>query len=109
MNKRNKYIASFFAFLLAMALLFLPLTYYGFIDYVIENTVININLNRDTLETDKAAIAIYSGAELNFFPNWALNVLVLLGFLSLYASIAILFIGKKILSKEYWITFTMIK
>ena len=70
MSKRNKYIASFFAFLFSMVLLFLPLTYYGFIDYVVENTIININLNRDTLETDKAAIAIYNGAELNFLPSW---------------------------------------
>lgn len=108
MSKRNKYIASFFTFILALVLLFLPLTYYGFIDYVIENTVININLNRDTLETDKAAVAIYNGAELNFLPSWILNMLALFGFLSLYISMVVLFVGRKVLTKQYWTKFTNI-
>lgn len=103
MNKKN--ILSVFFMLLGVAFLLLPMTYYGFLDYIVENTVISMNISKDTLETEKAAMAIYSGAELTFIPAWVLNLLASLGLLSVYASIAILFVGKKAFTKEYWTTF----
>ncbi len=105
MNK--KYAISLIVFLLSIFTLFLPLTYYGFIDYIIENTIINININKDTLETEKAAVAIYNGAGLNFIPMWLLHALTIIGMVLLYVSIAIPTVGKKILTKQYWLTFRM--
>lgn len=104
MNK--KIIISAILFLLGIAFLFLPMTYYGFLDYIVENTVINMNINRDTLETDKAAIAIYNGAGLTFLSKWVLDVLAITGFLFIYATAIVSVVGRKVLTKKYWTTFS---
>jgi len=106
--KRKYWLSLFFA-VLAAGLLFLPLTYYGFIDYIVENTVINMNLDKDTLETEKAAVAIFNGAGLNFIPEWLLHLLAILGGASVYFAIAIPIFGNKIFSKEYWTTFSLVR
>jgi len=105
----NKKLLSTVLAIIGLLMLYLPATYYGFIDYIIDNTIINMNLEKDSLETEKAALALYQGADLSFLPNWFLYILTALGFSLIYSSYAILRIGRKALTRAYWVSFEKFK
>jgi hypothetical protein len=102
---KSKNTLSLVLIALSLFFFFLPATYYGFVDYIIDNTVINMNLERDTIETDKASIAIFNGAKLDFISTWWLSLLTILGFVTLYLGVVIKLVGFSFLRKDYWITF----
>lgn len=105
MSSRKQNIASAVLITCSIIFLFIPVTYYGFLDYIIENTIINMNLGRDNLETEKASVALFNGAGLTFISQWKLNLMIVFGFLFLYAGLSVKFIGKKLFEKSYWRTF----
>jgi hypothetical protein len=102
---KNKNTLSIILVISSILFLFLPATYYGFLDYIVDNTIINMNLERDTLETDKASLAIFNGAKLEFMSTGFLSLLTILGFISLYAGVAIKLVGFSFLKREYWKSF----
>jgi hypothetical protein len=101
----NKNVISGVLIVLSLLVLYTPATYYGFLDYVINNTVINMNLDRDTIETEKASVAIFNGAGLNFLSNITLCLMTIAGMLLLYTGMIVKFIGTEVLTKAYWINF----
>lgn len=106
-NKKARYIISGVSFLLAILFLFLPITYNGFMEYIVQNTIINMNTSQDMLEVQKASVAIYRGASIEMLPSWALYLLSVIGCLFLYLGFAILLVREHLLEKAYWTSFNL--
>ncbi len=106
-NKKSRLIIAGISFLLAALLLFIPITYDGFMAYIIQNTIINMNTAQDMLEVQKASVAIYRGANIEMLSSWSLYLLTILGCLFLYLGIAILCVRERLLTTAYWTSFNL--
>ena len=106
----NKLLGFSFS-IIGLILCFLPLTYYGYLDYVIYNSVVMLNLDSITLELKDAAIQLFNGHPILKVSNTYLITLAFLGVIFIFIGV-LAFIGKlsylkEILTKKYWTEFKL--
>lgn len=108
----NQRVIGAILLLLGVAVLILPLTYYGYIDYVINNSVSQLSSNDISLDLKNAAIHLYNGHPIKEMNTFILIGLSIIG--SLFIYVALFFITNKasklklLITKKYWQEFKLL-
>ncbi len=93
-------------------MVFVPATYYGYIDYVIQNSVILLNIDEAPLELKQAAIQIFNGHPIMHLDTNMLLSMAFLGCVIIYVSILVLInkasVLRSLFTKAYWKKFTLL-
>jgi hypothetical protein len=99
-------------FLLGLSVFSLVVTYYSYIDWVIYNTSVMMNVDSVTLEIKNAAIQLYNGHPIKLIDNTVVISIAFLSLFVMYLGALIFMMNKKsllnIFTKRYWTNFTLL-
>lgn len=110
--KHNQRLLGACLLLIGIAILIVPITYYGYIDYVIHNSAAQVSQDNITLELKNAAIHLYNGHPIKQIKPWILFSMGLVGALFIYLSAFLLFKRadkiKQLFTFKYWQEFKLL-
>lgn len=90
----------------------LPFAYYGYLEYVIGNSVIMLNFDDANISLRQAAIQIFNGHPISKIPlKYLLSVSftgILISYLGTFLASSSKHTVKSIFTKEYWKTFKVL-
>ncbi len=108
LSRAKKYWVSILLIVLSGVLLFIPLTYFGFLSYMVKNSVVMLNIAEMTEAMVQASVGLYNGMVIKVLPVWVVYMLAVLGGVCAYMSVYLVKYHdnkRAILRKDYWLKY----